>query len=214
MIEALIGLAGVIVGSVITISKDSWALRRERRRDASYSAIRLICLLEDYANKCADVADDDGYACGRPAGQTESGEEVCEAQVATPEPPEYPADLAWRSLDESLMHRILALPNKARSTDRYISSCAEHAFPPDYSEVFEPRRKGYALLGLQALDIIEQLRRCYSVSVESGTDLGVDWDIKAHLEGVIEGFKKRDAEREERRKALQAKAAADGEVAL
>lgn len=214
MSEAWFGLIGVILGSVITISKDSWALWRERRRDGSYSAIRLICLLEEYANKCADVAGDDGYAYGRPAGRMESGEEVCEAQVATPEPPEYPADIAWRSLDESLMHRILALPNKARSTDRYISACAEHAFPPDYSEVFEPRQEGYALLGLQTLDIIEQLRRRYGVSVESSTDLGVDWDIKAHLEGLLEGFKKRDAKREERRKAREAKAAAEGEVAL
>ncbi|MEL7128581.1 MAG: hypothetical protein AAGK23_03455 [Pseudomonadota bacterium] len=213
MIEAVIGLVGVVVGSVITLSKDSWALWRERRRDGSYSAIRLICLLEDYANKCIDVAGDDGTAYGRPAGRMESGEEVQEAQVATPEPPDYPTDIAWRSLDESLMHRILALPNRARSTDRYISACAEHAFPPDYSEVFEPRMEGYARLGLDTLDIVRELRRRYGVAVESRTDLGMDWDPKAHLEGLLEGFQKRDAEREERRKEREIKAAAAKEVA-
>lgn len=212
MTEAWFGLIGVILGSVITISKDSWALWRERRRDGSYSAIRLICILEEYANKCIDVAGDDGTAYGRPAGRWENGEEVHEAQVATPHPPDYPSDVSWRSLDESLMHRILALPNKARSTDRYIAGRAEHAHPPDYSEVFEPRQEGYARLGLDTLDIVAELRRRYGVVIESRTDLGNDWDPKAHLEGHIERFEKRDAERQERRNARQAKAAAAKEA--
>lgn len=209
MMEAVIGLVGVVVGSFITIAKDSWTTYQDRRRDGSYSAIRLICILEEYANKCTDVAGDDGYAYGRPAGRMESGEEVCEAQVATPDPLNYPSDIEWRSLNEALMHRVLALPNKARSTDRYISACAEHACPPDYSEIFEPRQEGYARLALDTFDIIEELRARYDVSVESRTELGIGWDQKAHLEGLLEKFAKRDAERAERRKELRAKAAAN-----
>lgn len=213
MIEAVIGLVGVVVGSVITISKDSWALWRERRRDGSYSAIRLVCLLEEYAYECVAVAGDDGTSEGRPAGRMESGEEFYVAQVATPKLPSYPTDIAWRSLDERLMHRIMALPNKARSTDRDISSFAEYAGSPDYSDVLERRMESYARLGLDTLDLVEELRRRYNISVESRADLGFDWDLKEHLESLLERFKERDAEREERRKAREVKAAAAEEVA-
>jgi len=205
MIEAVIGLVGVVVGSVIAISKDSWALYRERRRDASYSAIRLICVLEEYANKCMDVAEDDGRVLGRPAGMMESGEEVCEPQASTPDPVDYPADISWRSIDETLMHRILALPNKARSTDRYVSACAEHVSPPDYSEAFEPRQQGYAQLGVEALDIVDELRKRYGVSVKSRTELSDGWDDKKYLVSLLAKFKKRDAERFARREAKQVK---------
>lgn len=98
MIEAVFGLVGVIVGSVITISQDSWTSYRQRRREGSYSAIRLICILEEYANKCTDVAGDDGFAEGRPARRLESGEEVCDPQVSTSDPLDYPPDIVWRSL--------------------------------------------------------------------------------------------------------------------
>jgi hypothetical protein len=203
--DALIGLFGVMVGGII-VSLREWLLHRtEQRRDGSYSAIRLICVLDEYAHKCMDVAGDDGYSEGRPAGRMESGEEVCEAQITRPDPIDYPSDIAWRSLDETLMHRILALPNKARSTDRYVSGSAEHAFPPDYEEFFEPRREGYARLGVEALDIVDALRKQYGVSVKSRTDLGTGWDPKEHLVDLIAKFEKRDADRLERGKASHAK---------
>lgn len=205
MTEAWFGLIGVILGSIIAISKDSWAHWRERRRDGSYSAIRLICILEEYANKCIDVTGDDGYAYGRLAGQTEDGQEYCVAQVTTPDPLDYPSDIAWRSLDETLMHRILALSNKARSTDRYVSASAENAFMPYYEEFFEPRQEGYAQLGLEALDIVDDLRNRHGISVKSRTDLSEGWDSKEYLAELIAKLKKRDTEREERRKASLAK---------
>ncbi|MEP5151520.1 hypothetical protein [Planktotalea sp.] len=205
MTEAWFGLFGVILGSIIAISKDSWAHWRERRLDGSYSAIRLICILEEYANKCIDVAGDDGYAYGRPAGQTDDGQEYCVAQITTPDPLDYPSDIAWRSLDETLMHRILALPNKSRSTNRYVSASAENAFMPYNEEFFEPRQEGYAQLGLEALDIVDDLRNRHGISVKSRTDLSEGWDSKEYLAELIAKFKKRDTEREERRKAILAK---------
>jgi hypothetical protein len=115
MIEAVIGLVGVVIGSAITISKDVWVSRLERRKDGSYSAIRLICILEEYADKCIDIVGDDGTAYGQPAGRTNDGEEYYMATETTPEPPVFPDDIAWRSIGEALMHRALALPNMARS---------------------------------------------------------------------------------------------------
>ncbi|WP_420863484.1 hypothetical protein [Algirhabdus cladophorae] len=200
--NALIGLAGVIIGGFIVAVRDGMAVRAERKRDGSYSAIRLICILDEYAHKCSDVAGDDGYAEGRPARRTEGGEDYCEAQVIAPEPLDYPNDISWRSLDETLMHRILALPNKARSTNRYVSASAENAFPPEFEEFFEPRQEGYAKLGLEALLLIDDLRQRHGVSARSRTDLGEGWDLKEYLQMRLDQFAKRDADRRARRDAM------------
>ncbi|MGX1307077.1 hypothetical protein AB7M35_001797 [Amorphus suaedae] len=192
MSEALIGLIGVVVGSVIAISKDVWTSWLQRRREGSYSAIRLICILEDYASDCLDVVYDDGTAQGRPAGCTEHGEEYHEEQVSTPQPPAFPDDIAWRSLPEELMHRTLALPNKAKSTDRHISACSEHADPPDYDDFFKPRREGYARLGLDALELANDLRRNFGISAKSHTPLNSDWDPIWYLEKKISAFENGD----------------------
>lgn len=208
--SALIGLFGVVLGSVLVGFREWFTQRTARNREASYSAIRLVCILEEFASKCAEVAVDDGYAAGRPAGRTESGEEYCVAQAEKPDPLDFPNDIAWRSLEENLMHRILALPNKARSTEKYLSICAENACPPYYSEVFEPRQEGYARLGIDTLVIVEELRKRYKISVESSAEIGIDWDQKAHLEDVIEKIAKVQAKREERRQARLAKSASDG----
>lgn len=200
--NALIGLVGVIIGGFIVAIRDGLAVRTERRRDGSYSAIRLICILDEYAYKCSDVAGDDGYAEGRPAYRPENGQEECQAQITAPDPPEYPEDIAWRSLDETLMHRILALPNKARSTNRYVSASGENAFPPYYEEVFEPRMEGYAKLGIEALQLIDDLRKRHGVSARSRTDLSEGWDLMEHLQNKLDQFAKRDAESSARRSAL------------
>lgn len=176
MIEAVIGLVGVIIGSVITIAKETWTTWREHRRIGSYSAIRLICILEEYADKCIEVVQDDGTSCGRPAGRTDEGQEYYEAQVETPEPPNFPDDISWRSIPETLMHRTLSLPNKARHTNRYIQVSSEFASPPDYDEYFDARQEGYAKLGLDALEIAKGLRDHFNIAVKSKADLNANWD--------------------------------------
>lgn len=192
--EALIGLIGVIVGSAITVTKDSWTTWRERRREGSYSAIRLICILEEYADKCIDVVGDDGTVYGRPAGRTKDGEEYYQAQVASPDPVEFPADIGWRSLKGPLMHRTLALPNMARSTDRHIQAASDFASPPDYSELFEARQEGYARLGLEALEIADALRKQFQITAKGRATLNTDWNPKAFLSAEIAKLEQRRIE--------------------
>ena len=189
MSEAAFGFAGVIVGSIITITKDVWVSFISRRREGSYSAIRLICILEEYADKCISVVCDDGTSHGQPAGRTERGELYYDPQVACPTPPDFPKDISWRSLPAPLAHRVLALPNKARSTDQHILANSEHAFPPDYEEVFDTRQKGYAQLGLDALEIADDLRKKFSISVKSRANLNSDWDPYTFLRKKLESFK-------------------------
>ena len=194
--DALIGLFGVFVGGVIVVLREWWGEKTQRQRDCSYSAIRLICILEEYAHKCVGVARDDGYFLGRPSHRNENGEEVCRPQTNTPIPLDYPDDTTWRSLDEVLMHRVLALPNMARSTDRYVSESAENALPPDYEEFFEPRQEGYAKLGLEALRLVDDLRNRYGVEARSHSELGEERDPKEKLQNLLKQFADRDAKRE------------------
>ncbi len=197
MIEAIFGLIGVIVGSVLTIAKDSFAAWRRRRQEGSYSAIRLICILHEYADHCIDVVQDDGTSHGMPAGVTTGGESYYAAQVRQPAPPQYPDDIEWRSLPEALMHQVLGLPNKARTTDRYINGQSEYvATPPDYSEFFDARQEGYAKLGFDALSLAERLAETYRIEATHKADLGFDWDAKAFLLDTIKRFEKIRKERE------------------
>ena len=98
MVEAIFGLIGVIIGSFLTIAKDSVVAWKQRNEDGSYSAIRIIGILQEYVDHCVDVVQDDGTSHGQPAGRTEDGEEYYVAQVRTPAPPDFPDDIAWKSL--------------------------------------------------------------------------------------------------------------------
>lgn len=157
--EIVFGFLGVLVGSAIPWIKEEWHQRRSRQENGQFFAVRITSVLDEYAQKCVAVVSDDGTSEGRPAGRTDQGEAYYEAQTTSPEPPIFPDDIDWRSIPFKLMYRILALPNNARDTDRYITSCSEYSFPPDYAEFFAARKEGYAHLGLEALKLIDDLRK-------------------------------------------------------
>lgn len=185
MSAAIIGLLGVILGSVLTSFKDLVAHFFTRRGNGRYAAVRIIALLDVYAQKCVSVVADDGTCEGRPAGRTGQGEEYYDAQVASPEPPVFPDDIDWRSISFKLMYRILSLPNTARETDRYISASAEHSFPPDYAEVFNARQEGYAYLGLEAVDLVSELRKEFGLPKASAKFWDWGWDAKEFLQAKV-----------------------------
>ncbi len=199
MIEAIFGLAGVLVGSFITVFKDMWTYRRDRWKEGSYSAIRLISILEVYADRCIDVVQDDGTIYGQPAGRWDDGQEYAEAQEKTPDPLDYPDDIGWRSLDEDLVHRAVALPNKARRTNRYIGASFEFASLPYYEDYFDARQEGYARLGAEALEIVVELRRRFRISANSGIHMATEWDPASFLQERIKKFDTERAELEARR---------------
>ena len=158
MSPAIVGLVGVIVGGTLTSFKDLVAHFFKQRSNGRYAAVRIITLLDDYAQKCVSVVADDGTCEGRPAGTTKQGEEYYDPQVTTPEPPTFPDDVDWRSISFKLMYRILSLPNTARETDHYISDSAQLSSLPDYGELFAARQEGYAHLGLETINLVRELR--------------------------------------------------------
>ena len=106
----------------------------------------------------------------------------------------FPDDIAWRSIKESLMHRTLALPNLARSTDRHVAAAWDFSGPPDYDEFFEVRQEGYARLGLEALEIADCLRRQFGVSAQGRAQLNSEWDPEKYLRTKLVEFEKHRAE--------------------
>lgn len=176
MSDALIGLAGVVVGVLAALGKEAVSYWTGRRNAGRYAAVRIVCVLDEYVEKCVDVVHDDGTREGRPAGRTDGGEEYLSAQVDSPEPPEFADDIDWTSISPDLMYRVLALPNLAVRTERFISAASEHASPPDYDEFFRARWEGYADLGLEALGIANELRRQFKLPLTSLEAGNHNWD--------------------------------------
>lgn len=167
MSAAIIGLVGVILGSTLISFKELVAHFFKRRSNGRYAAVRIIVVLDEYTQKCVSVVADDGTCEGRPAGTTEQGEEYYDPQAVCPEPPIFPDDVDWRSISFKLMYRILSLTITARDTNRYIGAFAEHLSWPDYDEWFAARQKGYTRLGLEAANLVTELRKAFGLPQES-----------------------------------------------
>ena len=185
MIEAIIGFVGVIVGSMITLAHEIWRFHAHKEKTAYYSAIRIISVLDEYFQHCVDVAFDDGTAMGRPTGQTADGQEFNEAQITRPNAPVYSEDVDWKSLPNDLTYEILSLSSLARDTDRFIDVSAEHAFPPDYQEVFDARQTGYAKIGLEVFSVIVKLRDKYGLPQKNHAQWNPDWKPEQRLKELI-----------------------------
>ena len=183
MSNAFAGFIGVLLGASIGILKDLFAYWAGRRRRGRYAAVRIICVLDQYVEKCVQVVSDDGTTQGQPGGRYSSGEEYLEAQVRSPEPPTFPADIDWTSLSPNLMYRVLELPNRAAETERFILGATEHSFPPDFDDFFEARWEGYADLGLEALGIAEELRRQFKLPKSLIAIGNPDWNSTKFLQG-------------------------------
>ena len=162
MTQAIFGLIGVFVGGLLTWFRDAWSDGRTLKRHARYLAIRVVCVLDKYVQDCADVATDDGLCQGQ---RNERG--YLEAQVSKPPPPTFPQDLDWKSIDHELTYRLFSLQNESEAADRMISFASENAFPPDFEEVFEERQYQYAMLGLAAFALTQELRDKYTISART-----------------------------------------------
>lgn len=185
MMEAVFGFIGVIVGfamPLVTEFVNEWRLRR---KSAAYLSVRVISVLDEYVSKCCDVAYDDGSIDGRPSRD----DGIYEPQVSDTPPLKFPDDIDWKSIDLELMVRILTLPTKAEEINRVAQENMEYSTPPDHSEFFNPRRKGYAALGLEAIELIEILREKYNV--KSNVDFSPDWDRKESLQRIIDEIEAR-----------------------
>lgn len=196
MMEAVFGLLGVIVGSFIPWIKDSLSKKQSRTEEGAYLAVRVICILEEYLSKCVEVLHDDGTVLGQPAERDENGFGHYIPQVSLPELPIILDDVNWRSIDSKLVYRILSFPNTARSTNESISFVANDiATPPDNDELFEARWEGYANLGLEALSLVDELRKTYKLPESAIYKWNPDWNPRQYLKQKKSEVEERQAKR-------------------
>lgn len=189
MSEALFTILGVLIGSFIPLIKELVLEKRLRADHANYLAVRVICILDEYVDKCIEVVGDNGTIMGQASERDESGGEHYRPVVRLPAAPNFPADVDWKSIDSALMYRILTLPNSVRETDSHIQWAGdEEAWPPYYEEVYKARHKGYAKLGLEAIAIIDHLRVTYKLPKKIHATQNVDWNPKNILEEKIKNI--------------------------
>lgn len=172
MIEALIGFVGVVVGALMTAARDLWADWRSRRKNAEYLAIRIVSLLDRFIEGCAEVVSDDGLCCGQP-----NADGCRQIQVSTPKFEVQFIDVDWKAIPASLMYDILSFPDLVDAANHRIDGAFEYSDTPDYEDGFEERQYRYAMLGLSASKISDELRSAYGIPEHKHDD----WDPIKYL---------------------------------
>lgn len=159
MSEAIFGLIGVLIGVFSTWGQSWWSERRSTGRAAHYLAVRVVCVLDQYVERCAEVVSDDGLSFGQ-----RNPDGCLEPQVPLPGAPIFPEDVDWKSIGHDLMYRLLSMPAEVEEADQVIEFVGSAvAFPPDYDEFFEERSYQYGRIGLKASELADELRKIYRI---------------------------------------------------
>ncbi|EKY3225816.1 hypothetical protein RBA45_004090 [Cronobacter dublinensis] len=176
-IPLLSGLGGVAISGVVSFflarQNHRYTLDREeagarerlrqaqlietekRQKELTYIATELIIILEQYAEKCAAVAGDDGELFYEPNQQAERV-----PITGYPVPLNFETVTGdWRSLPAVLMFRIRELPLLRVEAMRAIEDALECDFSRDYRYFFRERQFRFSRMGLKAIHLARQLRR-------------------------------------------------------
>ncbi|WP_445365669.1 hypothetical protein ACJJJB_02465 [Microbulbifer sp. ANSA001] len=171
--KIVIGLFGVVLGFLLNFVKDIFTAHQDRKKEAEYLAIRIICIFESFMDGCAAVVGDNGLYHGQP-----DKDGFHRVQVKTPELDIELEDVNWKSFPPKLMYEILYFPSLVKEADRDISSTFEHvACPPEFFEGFEERQFQYSTLGLKAAEITKKLRKQYNIPKNQMSS----WDIVEYM---------------------------------
>ncbi len=90
----------MVTGASLTIGKDFYLDWRNRSRLGAYAAIRIVCVLDLFADDCLQVAQDQGEYHVEDHGQEERS-----FTATAPSSPAYPSDIDWKSLDPTLVYK-------------------------------------------------------------------------------------------------------------
>lgn len=161
---------GVWFGQWLISRREENAKSAKREEERLYLATELVFLLEQFAEKCVQIASDKGY---------EDSQGVTRAKVKRTVLSLSDVSGDWRVLPLTLMYRIRELPVLQEVADRAIADAEEHDDPPDFSETFDERQYQYAKLGLK---IVIQVRRLRAFSGLPATRLDASpWSAQPTL---------------------------------
>ena len=151
---------GAVITSLATYLKDIFIDRSKQKGPSTYAAIRIVCVLEAYAEECAEVAEDDGEYNDHDTRELER-----EASVKTPDLLIFASDIDWKSFDANLAYRVLSLPAMiAKSRANITFAFDQLSGPPDWEAGFEARILEYSLIGLECLKTSNLIQLKYNLS--------------------------------------------------
>ncbi|WP_410481684.1 hypothetical protein ACJ70E_08255 [Pseudomonas plecoglossicida] len=187
IIGAAAGIGGVLVGNFFVLTKEWWAQRQKRKRDAAYAGIILISHLDRFASECLEVACDDGTIQGQPAG--EGGQCEIVKEVPTFKPLEL--DIDWRLLPKDLMYAIIRIPDQQEKLQGKLRAINEYDYdPPDHPEYFWHRQHGYSSLGVKVVKIIKRLAEVTGLPHEQPAP--GEWNREEELKIVVARLDERE----------------------
>jgi hypothetical protein len=152
-----------------TIRKD----RIAKERDSKYLAVQVVCELDAFVEACASVATN--------RGKDEYGNG---SHVEFPEPPKYPDDLNWASIDDGLMYDLLSIPAKTRRVASYVSAFGQEC--DDEDDYFGVRAEKLSKLGLKTQEICQRVREKFNLPA-------VEFDARTPVERMHDELKAAEA---------------------
>jgi hypothetical protein len=179
LISAGTSFVVLLLGQILWPMIKDW---RSTKSDGTYLAIRVVCVLDKFVEDCASTAIDSGE-------ENEKGESI--ARVTAPDPPTYPIDVNWKSINNKLMYKLLSLPASTERAANYVQNAAEDSIGPSNGEWFEARTESYANLGLQAHALSRELRKQYKLPVVEF----LAWDPISRMEDELKKIASRHAMR-------------------
>lgn len=102
-LAATTGIITTILNQVVGLLREIWANKRRKNSEATYLAMRLAIILEEFVIKCVYRAWHDD------ADLTEGANEL---NYDLPTLADYPQESDWKSLDPTLAGRVLSFPNE------------------------------------------------------------------------------------------------------
>ncbi|MDU4749187.1 MAG: hypothetical protein E6X99_23725 [Pantoea sp.] len=150
LITAGAAIAGILLTHHFTLRRERLAAEDKLQKEKHFIATELIFMLEQFAERCAQVAVDTGV--------NEHQHRVF--SIASPQFNIENVSGDWRALPPLLMYRIRQLPvlqSEAEDTIAYIKA-RDPAFQK--FNTFQERYYQYARLGLKAAILAIKLRAC------------------------------------------------------
>lgn len=160
-------LFGVIVGTVLPWVREWWI----NRRNARYLAVRVICILDKFAENCAQAIGQENQDDDLPVSPW-------------PETLDFPADLDWRSLDRGLLYDILSLPNEVATAWNEVDAISLVASTEHDPQHLATVTQYYTPLGLKATVLAQKLRKTYSIPERKFDGINPGNHLKAEMANI------------------------------
>ena len=176
------GLLSGLVTAILNIAWDAWTKSSEDKRSATYLAIRLAVILEQFAMDSADrITDQDLY------DQTQGNAGA--SPSALPELEPFPGDQSWSTLPLDLLARVLTFPNERRLRSVALASWMELSGGVDFPEEY---KRQCGTTGYRAWALAHDLRKQYRL--HPFDPRATSWDFADKLKGHHDDALRHEAE--------------------